>query len=1154
MLDSAGEGALKSKKHFPLLVQGFKILVKFFLDFSGPLVMEQTIFTAMTRTLLRLRQFFAKNPISTFYASCPQLFESTGEKSEHEINTDKQVNTDSNEKKKDSAENKMTLKPKPKSKKLPDRAQIESMIKQVFQYNELPLNGLSKNLKTLIENTKEGAMLESYVQTSLEFLAVYGSPILYKTTPEADLTHIVLKVSQSKTHIAGVSQLFMVAEFLSQNLNRRRGPIGFQSPIVHELVSKNSSKSHSLADNTFMLVNVPQLDKEVLDKVISQSLESTGARVLLPELDIYIPTDHEEKTIGYALFVIDGWTGADRDVIQTEEDEEEVVEEIPPELRKWQCEVCTLLNPDNQDICLVCESPKPPEPRYPAEEAMLAEQALLKETSPDADLEDECQDEDYQTEIKCQILLQEDEEPAEVILKKRNVPDLIWSQSSTVFGKENRVEALKRVIIENLERVSADKRAEIKSGSEVLASEEFAEFSLCRITSEPFSDAQESLCVKIFESRPELAKNVFPGIESAEELSGKFFEVPPQELWARLSLLGVDFWMEISGPGFLPNARLECLPGRELTRFKEFIEEDICPDTERILELGAGDIRLEHKCQLTNIDLFAEDLKTISRYRETHIFKNKLTRLNNHPGYRFKNSLALLQIFNRLVFEHFKKVSIFKEHSGHGARSLGHLLSSLRGFLYLRVKNTIIEEVLACTAMNRDETPKIVIERLTKEKEITDVRTAARRGPEGQGIFLQSYNQLKNIPTTNLRPVKPKGAEPFICFEVILKNEHVMGLAGPYRQFFADVSAELQSRDKSKRTLELLVESPNRIAQSSDHKDKFCIRPGANSAFYLQLFEYLGRLMGMAYLTGTFVLLDLPTLFWKRILDLPVGEADLKEVDEGAVKYLEFIRETGEEGFDEILDRNFTCKLSDGSEVELVPHGANRKVTFQNRIEFARLMLETRLQEAELQTLTIRKGFTSIVPEVLLRLVSPKDLEIRVCGKNQIDFELLKRHTTYKNPIVEDSPLIKNFWEVLKEFSETDQLKFVKFCWGQERLPSSDHAYKVNQTRFMIKPITCKGGQDGMLPRSDTCFFNFELPNYSSKEIMRERIQLAINTDCDSMNADTNADNFAEGNMGHLGDRLNQSHSWVDYSDQSMVEPDSDMFETSEEYMDEEDF
>ena len=67
----------------------------------------------------------------------------------------------------------------------------------------------------------------------------------------------------------------------------------------------------------------------------------------------------------------------------------------------------------------------------------------------------------------------------------------------------------------------------------------------------------------------------------------------------------------------------------------------------------------------------------------------------------------------------------------------------------------------------------------------------------------------------------------------------------------------------------------------------------------------------------------------------------------------------------------------------------------------------------------------------------------------------------------------------------------------------------------MIKPAGYVGAEaDKALPKADTCFFNLQLPNYSTKEvkflsdlflicqILKERILLAINTDCDSMNAE----------------------------------------------------
>jgi len=54
----------------------------------------------------------------------------------------------------------------------------------------------------------------------------------------------------------------------------------------------------------------------------------------------------------------------------------------------------------------------------------------------------------------------------------------------------------------------------------------------------------------------------------------------------------------------------------------------------------------------------------------------------------------------------------------------------------------------------------------------------------------------------------------------------------------------------------------------------------------------------------------------------------------------------------------------------------------------------------------------------------------------------------------------------------------------------------------MIKPSINQSYGDGALPRANTCFFNFELPKYSSKEVLRERLLLAIRTDNKSMNAE----------------------------------------------------
>ena len=107
--------------------------------------------------------------------------------------------------------------------------------------------------------------------------------------------------------------------------------------------------------------------------------------------------------------------------------------------------------------------------------------------------------------------------------------------------------------------------------------------------------------------------------------------------------------------------------------------------------------------------------------------------------------------------------------------------------------------------------------------------------------------------------------------------------------------------------------------------------------------------------------------------------------------------------------------------------------------------------------------------------------KIWVSGKPKVNIDLLKRHTRYAGDFNDESSRVKFLWEVLGSLKENEKLRFVKFCWGQERLPANDEEFERTQTRFMIKPASTNN--DKALPRADTCFFNLELPDYSTKEV-----------------------------------------------------------------------
>ena len=80
------------------------------------------------------------------------------------------------------------------------------------------------------------------------------------------------------------------------------------------------------------------------------------------------------------------------------------------------------------------------------------------------------------------------------------------------------------------------------------------------------------------------------------------------------------------------------------------------------------------------------------------------------------------------------------------------------------------------------------------------------------------------------------------------------------------------------------------------------------------------------------------------------------------------------------------------------------------------------------------------------------------------------------------------------------RVNFVKFCYAQESLPPNQEEYTKRQVVFTIK-LNPQSKKD-QLPRADTCFFFLIIPQYSSKEIMKKMITIAISMDNIGMNGD----------------------------------------------------
>ena len=396
---------------------------------------------------------------------------------------------------------------------------------------------------------------------------------------------------------------------------------------------------------------------------------------------------------------------------------------------------------------------------------------------------------------------------------------------------------------------------------------------------------------------------------------------------------------------------------------------------------------------------------------------------------------------------------------------------------------------------------------------------------EKDSLFLQAFSQYKYYDISNYRAKKFPG-DPKLAFQVIFKNEFVQGLGGPYRQFFSDISKELNEY------LPLIIETQNNINKKGEFKDLFTINPSYNGINALEQYEFLGVLMGICIRTGVHLTLDLCSLVWKQIVNEKINLEDIFEYDEGLCNIIKTIyyyepskdnKEKKEKMEDEevIGDNNpinkekedledvfnYNTILSDGSLKYFNQNMKEKKElilsksTLAERIKYITMLIYYRLNEAEIQINSIKQGLSKIIPLSILQLFTGKELSSLVCGKKEVDIELLKQNTKLSGDLKEDSKEVRWLWEILNEITPEEKIKFIKFCWAQERLPTSNEEYVKNQIAFTIKYNKNDSHKNGF-PKADTCFFNLELPNYTAKNIMKKNLLIAIGLDNNSMNAD----------------------------------------------------
>lgn len=267
--------------------------------------------------------------------------------------------------------------------------------------------------------------------------------------------------------------------------------------------------------------------------------------------------------------------------------------------------------------------------------------------------------------------------------------------------------------------------------------------------------------------------------------------------------------------------------------------------------------------------------------------------------------------------------------------------------------------------------------------------------------------------------------------------------------------------------------------------------PDATSDEQIQMFEFLGKLMGIAARAAHYLDVMISPMSWKLIVGEQVTLDDYMGVDAAGCNHIKNLRNIKSETEFNMsgLELDFTVKSLGGSTVELHRYGRTETVTWSTLPQYCEEVENYRLKEMETVATAVRRGLRTQLPPLMINLIKWKDLESMVCGNHFFDVELLKSATEYSSYSSSDS-VIQWFWEIMNEFSQNDRKAFLRFTWGRNRLPINRAGFK--QRMKISRMSGSSRSPDLFLPVSHTCFFSIDLPQYSSKEIMKDKMLYAI--------------------------------------------------------------
>nr|CCD16300.1 unnamed protein product [Trypanosoma congolense IL3000] len=310
-------------------------------------------------------------------------------------------------------------------------------------------------------------------------------------------------------------------------------------------------------------------------------------------------------------------------------------------------------------------------------------------------------------------------------------------------------------------------------------------------------------------------------------------------------------------------------------------------------------------------------------------------------------------------------------------------------------------------------------------------------------------------------------------FKVHLRITHSrhtpQDLGGPYRQLWTFLSEEMMTPAEGCYPNTAFHRNP--LFCFGECLQRVGLIPNRlmTSRYNLELFNFLGKLMGHSAVAKIPFALDMSPFLWKYLVGDTLTVRDYyRYVDgtmENCVASEAFLLSTE-------VEEAIPTFAENSSTVGCVDMDVESKLLCRRKIAENCL-----IHSLDVQLNVIREGLWSVLPRHIVRCLSWRALEHTVCGEPDLTPEVMRRWVDVRL----EPPRDKMFWRAIDEFSVPQRALFMCFGCGQKRPPLAEK----------IKVVQSFESTD-YLPRAQTCSSSVTIPPYDTYELLRDKLTVAI--------------------------------------------------------------